>query len=228
MKCPKCGQYTDPFATKCPNCGPMGEVRRTSVKTATLPPPPEVEAFPLPDTTPEPAEAAAVQAEKPKKGFSLGKPKAEKPQKAPKPVKEKPVKAPKPQAAKPAKAAAKPGGNNLGFLSGLLEKFSAKPKAKAQAKAQTDTSDIPDPDELSVDEPITMVGLQATCMRCNKPLWASNGTATNDEMVQHAMSRAMFCVMCQHTYCKECAHEAGKRKGTNEYLCPKCGKPLTQ
>lgn len=217
MKCPKCGHLADPFATKCPKCGILEEPRAAAMRPAVKPPRPE--RAPKPEKAPKAAPAAT--GEKPAKAsfFSLpGKgAKADKPAKP-----AKPANAAKP--ATPAKAG-KPAANSFGFVTDLLNKFGAKGKPKATIKSST--ADMPD--ELSAEHPMEMVGLQATCMKCNKSLWAaSSSNVSADEMVQHSMSRAMFCIICQHTYCKQCAHEAGRRKGTNEFLCPKCGKPLTE
>jgi len=138
MKCPKCGQLADPFATKCPHCGPI-EGLKSGKKSAPVKPTKELEFGELDSEAFSAPTESETQPSPPKPGKEKKASKPEKQPSPPKPAKEK--KASKKE--KPTDSGDAPSGKP-NFLSGLLSKL--KPKSKAQPPAESE-------EELSIDEP---------------------------------------------------------------------------
>ena len=116
MKCPKCGLMADPFATKCPHCGPLDDAK-SGKKSASLKP------MAAPALADMDGEVVAAPAKPPKRALLPGPAKGEKSAKPEKPVD---------TGASPSK------GTN--FLSNLLDKL--KPKAKALPPAGNTEEDF--------------------------------------------------------------------------------------
>jgi len=69
-----------------------------------------------------------------------------------------------------------------------------------------------------------------TCDFCGKPLHVRRGIRTSndakeyEEIVKEMATRKCICPTCGSVFCLFCAYTEGKRRGTRDSHCPKCGR----
>jgi hypothetical protein len=90
-------------------------------------------------------------------------------------------------------------------------------------------------DRLFVEPKKTVVTY--SCDFCGKKLHDGKGKGTAisansfeqmDEILQETLTRKCECYLCPSIFCLNCANIEGRKRGTGEATCPKCGSKVPQ